>query len=161
MGEAIDNHCAFKFHEIIKKICRSLFENTCIDYFCYQRLYKNGNYTFLPSQSDVARHLIDNEAHIQSWWFSTPFEQIQSGYLHWSSAKEFVPEGSKEETYQSIITGLGCKHGIDIIDKHDDYCDIFCFSSLSHNIYLIELNYLRYFIFYFRQEALVLSLIHI
>jgi DNA-binding CsgD family transcriptional regulator len=136
----------------ISKICKRLFETTPINYFCYLRRYKNGNFTFLPSAIDLGSYFFEDGIYPYTWLAGVPFEELQSGYSFWDIAKQVSVEESKGIS-QDLAKLFNLSSGIEIIEKFEKYCDFYSFSSNHAGIYFISLQFLYQFIYYFKQEC--------
>jgi DNA-binding CsgD family transcriptional regulator len=148
----LDSHIAITNYHNVEKICRILFKSTPITYFCYQRLYADGSYTFLVSKPDLATYFSKNTGLADMWQFNIPFENISNGFILWDIAKTF------NTAEQSVISHLflnefNLSHGIDVIEKSENHADFYCFASNNIDIYQCSMPYLRRFIFYFKQES--------
>lgn len=146
-----NDHIAFHSYKDVAATCKGLFEKTPVTYFAYQRLYSNGYITFLASEPGFPNYFLSDEVYQNAWYFSIPYCDIKSGVILWDLAKNFNSE--RQNALTSIISEeFGLVHGIDIIEKYGDYMDAYTFASSNVNIYLCNINYLKRFIFYFKQE---------
>lgn len=148
----LDEHVGFKAYSKIEKVCKILFQQTPVSYFCFQRFYADGSFTFLPTQTDLAHYFLSDDVYSDSWLLSIPFECLKSGLFLWDVAVNFSSPKQKEIT-EVIRTQIGLKHGIDIVEKFSDFCDIYCFASSDPKLYHCLTSDLKKFLFYFRQEC--------
>ncbi|MFN7097142.1 MAG: hypothetical protein ACK4PR_06250, partial [Gammaproteobacteria bacterium] len=146
------SHIGFLQYPHLAKICQPLFTKTPVSYFCYHRLYLNNSYTLLPTQPDLGEFYFQDQTYRNVWIFNIPFKKLASGVLYWELAKKFNTQ-EQEEVTQSIDYDLGLSCGIDILDKYENCCDFYSFASNSLEIYQCDLNFLKRFIYYFKQEA--------
>ena len=146
----IENHLSFDCYLTIKKICQILFRNTHIIYFAYQRLYADGSYAFLPLDPQLGNYFYKEKNYSDMWLNNTSFHSMESRVFLWDLALPFNSH-KQQELCEQIKTKFGYAHGIDIIEKHEDFCDIWCFASNDNNIYLDSLAFLTQFMLYFRR----------
>lgn len=132
----------------VKTICKSL-QPVNINHFCYLRLFNDGTHQILCSHPEWARHCY------LYYYDHTVFHQdprkYQSGYELWSNPKD-----------QTIITiareQFDIAHGIVLIKRIGDECELFHFATNRNNIniinfYINNLDYLDSFILYFKEHA--------
>lgn len=146
----LSHHIAARKSASINKVCKPLFTNTKITYFCYLRRYQDGSFTFLPSIIDIGSYLFEDGVYPYSWFAGLAFDEIKSGYLFWDLAKQV----SVEKTHQiskELAQSFKLTAGIEILQKTKNYCEFYSFSGNSPEIYFIPLPYLHQFIYYFRQ----------
>lgn len=148
----LNNHVGFNHYQKIEAICKILFQNTAVNYFCHHRIYFDGFYMFLPTNPDLASYFYKDGVYPDTWLFNLNLDRIQNGVFLWDAAINFNSE--KQNELSHFIEGkLKLKHGIDIIEKSTSYCDFYSFSSDERNIYNSSVYFLKRFIFYFKQEA--------
>ncbi len=136
----------------IAKICRKLFATTGITYFCYLRRYKNGFFTFLPTAIDLGSYIFEDGVYPHTWFAGLHFDELKSGYSFWEIAKQFSVTDTQNISCQ-VATNFKLLAGIEVIDKQNDYCDFYSFSSENVNIYFVSIHYLYQFVYYFKQEC--------
>ncbi len=144
-------HIARSKSAMIYQCCKKLFATTCINYFCYLRRYKDGTFTFLPSLIDIGSYLFEDAVYPHSWIAGISFDALMSGYFYSDIAKQT----SNQETVaisQTLFESFQISASIEVIEKHDDYCDFYSFASDNADIYFIPIQALYQFIFYFKQE---------
>src|SRR5690349_639199 len=89
-GHVADTKSAF-----VAKACQPLFETTDIRYFCYLRRYKDGHFTFLPTQLDPGLYFFEDGVYPDTWFAGIPFNALQSGYTYWHIAKQVSGEATQ------------------------------------------------------------------
>ncbi len=134
------------------KASNRLFATTKFSYFCYLRRYKDGSFTFLPTMIDFGRYLFEDKMYPNTWFAGIPFGQLKSGYSFWEIAKQ-VSEQATKDIGQDITNFFNLSSGIEIIEKHRDYCDFYSFSGDDPIIYFTPMQLLYQFIYYFKQEC--------
>jgi DNA-binding CsgD family transcriptional regulator len=137
---------------LVKKACKKLFETTNVDYFCYLRRYKDGSFTFLPTNSDPGSYFFEDGLYPYSWFAGVPFESLKSGYVFWDIAKQVSGEQSKG-LEQVLINDFKLSVGIEVIEKTKNYCEFYSFSGNNPALYFLQIQQLYHFIFYFKQEC--------
>lgn len=146
-------HIAFLKQKEVAAICQILFQESPVTFFSYQRHYADGFYTCLASQSELVDYLLTDNVYQYDWYFSSSYNAIRSGYLIWDIARNFHHHQEQNEISKVIHKEFGLAHGIDLLEKTENYIDCFTFASNHINIYQCTMNYLKQFIFYFKQEA--------
>ncbi len=149
---AVTQHTSAIKTNLINKICKPLFDNTVITYFCYLRRYRNGKFTFLPSMIDVGDYFFGEGVYPDTWFGGADFDAFNSGYLLLDLAKQVCADKTKCIAKQ-VAENFNIFTGVDIIEKYQDYCDFYYFASASPEIYSIGLDYLQKFVFYFKSVA--------
>lgn len=149
----LDSHIAFRNYQIVEKKCRVLFNKTPIQYFCYQRLYSDGSYTFLPSHIDLGNYFYKDGVYIDTWLFNVSFSDLKSGIFFWDIAKLFSNPRQCDINH-TIKQQLKLGYGVEIVEKSHNYCDFYTFASNTPEIYFFSIRILRQFIYYFRQECM-------
>jgi DNA-binding CsgD family transcriptional regulator len=144
-------HLAFATFPQVEKVAKKLFAASKIKYFSYQRFFPNRNYTFLPSSPELGSYFFKDGAWISSWLSCMPFNNYHNGIMPWDLA-HLCTQPFDNQVTSVIETHLDLKYGIDIIEKHAQHCDIYCFASNEYSIYLCQTDLLRKFIHYFWQE---------
>lgn len=147
----LQSHTVFQKIDTVNKICKPLFQSSVVEYFCYHRRYPNGDITLLASQKDCASYFYEDGVYPETWIVGIPFDHFKTGIIFWSVAREFDTEAA--DAISKTMAGMGLAHGVDVVQKFDDYCDFFCFSSGSIDIYHCNAQYLNQFIVYFKQES--------
>lgn len=151
----IDNHVAFKKYKKIDQICKTLYQTTPITYFCYQRVYFDDRYTLLPTHPSMVDYFWKNRLIQDLWLFSESARSISSGLYFWHMARLFSTPIQREIAH-GVSKQIGLTEGIDIIERHHDFFDVYTFASNDLNIYKVSISFLRQFIFYFKKEGYLL-----
>jgi|GEM_PF-4898192 len=136
----------------VAKACKPLFENTPVTYFCFLRRYRDNSFTFLPTMSGFGDYLFGDGAYVNSWFAGLPFDDLKTGYLFWDLAHEV----SCEEMFElghTISNSFKLHSGIEMVEKHKDYCDFYSFSSPVKSIYFVGSPLLRQFIYHFKHKC--------
>lgn len=129
----------------VKSICQTFFEMSELNYFCYFKLYKNGNIAGLVSDSEWFKYFLKNNYRYQNG------KPLSASIHLWQNiwpnqilnvAKEFFNH----------------EHGIYVVKPFDHYVESCCFATRSGNsdiltFYLNKQYLLEQFILYFREQA--------
>ncbi len=149
---SLNSHISRKSTDAITKICKPLFDKTCITYFCYLRRYQDNTFTFLPTLIDMGEYFFEDGQYPLTWFAGMNFNDFQSGYYFWDIARQVSLEAC-QNIYSEVTKRLNLKSGVDIVEKTENYCDFFSFSSATSNIYFVPLDYLYEFVYYFKQQT--------
>lgn len=148
----IENHVAMKKSARVKEVAQELFDMSVIQYFCFQRHYPDGYYTFLASDIDFPKVFFESGHYLCSWIFTARFENLVNGCVPWGLQKKLNTD-EQNEFDKGLIDKTGQSHGIDIIDKCEQHCDVYSFSSDDPKVNLCDAHVLQQFIFYFKQRC--------
>lgn len=131
--------------EIIRKICKPLFQNTNIKYFDFARVFKKNHMLMLFSDGDYTNFFLNHSA-----YKSTPPPISYPGYHLWQSYidSDFLTEVKQEFKYGN---------GITIVKHSKTHTDIFNFATGPENkealaLYLNQPELLDNFINYFLEQ---------
>ncbi|MBS0357826.1 MAG: response regulator transcription factor [Proteobacteria bacterium] len=141
----------------VAKICKPLFASTDITYFCYLRRYKNGHFTFLPSEISFGSYLFEDGYYTHSWFAGASFDELKSGCTFWDIIRQ-VSSDESNVISQKLSQSFKLSYGVEIIEKNREYCDFYSFSGNKASIYFTRMNILYQFIYYFREKCRTLLL---
>ena len=149
----IKNHTGIVFSKKLQSICKKLFHLTGIEYFCYQRRYRDNSYTFMTSNPHIAECFNENHAIENSWVFSTPFEELETGYSFWNISKLYNKHNAQQDITVFFENEAALPYGVDLLEAQEEFCDFYCFASGNLKIYQCPIHLLKEFVFYFKQEC--------
>ncbi|PRP72301.1 hypothetical protein BUE93_02360 [Chromobacterium amazonense] len=95
-----------------------------IDYFTFDRHYKDGSRVALTNSADWIIHYWRKEMFRLAIFESAP-DSFSSGHVFWSWLKR--------EPIYSAAAEFGIDNGVTLIEQHHEYCDFFHFGSIHNN----------------------------
>lgn len=133
----------------IDSICAPLKE-IGIKYFTLLRNYKDGSKINLSNSADWIESYYTRKLYNSSV-FENVLDLYSNGFALWEPFKQL-------EALQYARQSIDSDHGITLIDKADEYCDFYFYSTSSTNpqiinFYLNNLDLLQRFALYFRDRA--------
>lgn len=128
-------------------LCAELFRTTPITWFGYSRFDKNRDLIFLSTCPELYRFYVDNKFHIAEF-AHRDFDEMVSGSFFCKLLESTDEEARLTELMQDQF---GLSNFVNIIEKHDEYCDIYNFSSSIHadslpNFYLNNIAFLHQYV---------------
>lgn len=132
----------------VKTMCRHL-ENFGIKHFEYLKCFNDDTYIFLTTNCEWTEVF-----YREFYQYSTHHRKIDtlnSGTTLWLTHKD-------QTVFKAFREHTGLDHGISLIEKHDNYCEIFAFAANQLNpqiinFYLNNLDILWRHAFYFKSEG--------
>lgn len=134
----------------IRTICDGFLTPLGISYFNYLRFYNDGSCYFLTTHGKVIEHIFENDVPIAA--------PIEEKYIKKNFNYFLLPIGSYDKYLHDMKINFHLAHFIDLIDRHDDYIELFCFGSSANNpeimnFYLSNIDFLQKFKWYFKEKA--------
>ncbi|MCS5710298.1 LuxR C-terminal-related transcriptional regulator [Candidatus Berkiella aquae] len=134
----------------VDEIARPLKKYLGITSLVYAKNYHDGSEIRLTNQPAWIEHYYKNALYLNSGFEQHP-SKLQSGYAIWSHLTH----------HQPILSEARCfniDHGMSIIQKTADGCELYFFGTTSDkpfvaNLLLNHLDFLHQFTFYFKEKA--------
>lgn len=142
-----DNHLSIVSTGEIQQICQPFFKETGITYFTCARFYDTGFFRALPSHAEWAKHFWEQD-HLEK----TVDKWLKPGVNVWDS------KAALTQARQEGRTLFNMDNRCDIIERGDNYYELFGFASAAGNDKIIDyyMNHrekLKQFILYFKDKA--------
>lgn len=148
--QLFDSHILVRSSYDIAAICTPLKQFFDINDFNYVKIYKDHSQIKLTSRPDWIRYYYEQGFQYLGE-YEIPFECIQPGYKLTSAM-------NARKIFTAAKEGFGIDNGIVLIDKYEDFCEMFWFGSTNNdpkavNFYLNNMDLLRRFVLYFKEKA--------
>lgn len=145
-----ENHFFLTAQNDIRNICSDKLRSMGISYFNYLRVYNDGSSSFLCTHNDMIKYLFANNvpvaAPVDNQFVTTKFNYM------------ILPIGKYNKLLHHAKLNWDLSHFIDLVDRYEDYFELFCFGSTPNNsgivnFYLNNMDYLEKFKIYFKEKA--------
>jgi DNA-binding CsgD family transcriptional regulator len=143
---------SWEYSTHVNEICKELFDSFGMNYFDYARFYPDSSCVLLFSDKGWVNHFLKEQNYIPPPKLLAPGCHLWDSYIDSSILK--VAED-----------GFNHTHGITFTFQKENYHEVINFSAPSDNkvvqsIYLNRINFLKRFIYYFKERAadLIVSL---
>lgn len=138
------------FCEDIEQICSPL-KYLGITYFNYVKIYKDGSRIDLSSHLQATEYYYYKNKGYESHTLESDPLSLQTGISLWKSMGD-------DPTVRVLREEFNIDNGTSIIEKNEDYCEIYYFASTRENtkildFYFNHLNVLKLFIYHFKDKA--------
>lgn len=145
-------HIALTKSEETRQVCIPLSE-VGINTFIFVRSFADNSLTMLTTRPDWTEHFLKQQYYHISTFEQSPMN-YNSGFILWNSIDE-------DKARESARRYFNFSNGLSLIDKQDDYCDIFHFcvnndNKKINNIYINNLDFFKHFSIYFKERASLL-----
>lgn len=150
----IKEHSFYKYADEVTKICKPLFDQTPVNYFCLARNYKNHDYGGLLSDKHWAYFYLKNDFHLLG--AEPQLASLGENPLFWNFST-FQPTCEKSTKLFEACVNFKRACGVMFIEDNHDYKELALFST-SHILkendpYLIKnVNMLKKFILFFKEK---------
>jgi DNA-binding CsgD family transcriptional regulator len=150
MANVFDNHSMIRYADDVASICQPLKQYFSINDFHYEKIYKDNSKTKLVSRADWVSFYYKNGFQYFGE-YETSIADIHGGfYLTAAMARQNIFMVAREN--------FNIDNGILIVDKYEDYCELFWFGSVKGDLsalhfYLNNMDLIRRFILYFKERA--------
>jgi LuxR family transcriptional regulator, quorum-sensing system regulator SolR len=150
MSNIFDNHLMIRAGADIAKICEPLKKFFNINDFNYEKIYKDNSKIKLTSRPDWMLCYYKQGFQYMGE-YEVSFDQFQSGY-------KLTSVMSNQCIFTTAREEFNIDNGLVLVDKYDDYCELFWFGSIKGdhqaiNFYINNMDLLRRFILYFKEKA--------
>lgn len=151
MKENINKHVMVKYGKPFREACEPIFKSTPINYIGLARLYKDGSRSYLISNPEWGKILLENQYHLAGTEDAL-IEGPQSSHQLWSLSSMFTLNKQTQNLFQDCISN-NYGNGITLIEKGKDFVEFFHICAdggyenvnpfLSNNIPMLW-NYILY-----------------
>lgn len=135
------------------QICKPLFNSTPVKGFTYTRHFRDDTIYFLTTTPEWIEYSYKNNLTKFKWHLNKELDYYESEFTIWDNAK------FKTTEIKDIIENkFDLHHGMTIIDRFANHCDLFTFSADKIDSDINKLYYehqmlFRHFINYFKDQA--------
>ncbi len=148
-----ENHFSLTSTTDITDICKPLFENSPIAYFCWFRMFNNGYSQLLISNPDLPKFHLNIKNYLVTPKIDEKLIKKQFYYFSFPDLNDKFDEALYN---YKILFNIHCP--IYLFEKFDNYYDSFWFASQENNLaiynfYLNNMNMLEKFKSYFKDKA--------
>jgi len=148
-ARALDKSVCLNSGDHVYSICKYLDNLFNIKDFRYIKIFKDNTCLFLTTESEWTR--IFYRDFYQYGTHHKTINSLTSGFVLWSSHPD-------QSVFNARREFSGSDHGITLIEKNTDSCEIFGFSSTKENpqvinFYINNLDLLRRHTLYFKYQA--------
>lgn len=144
------NHYFLAVENDMRGICNTLLNPVGITYFNYLRVYNDGTCIFVSTNNSLLKYHFTNNVPV-----AAPIDNklIKEHFNYF-----VLPVGNYNKHIENAMKNFKLAHFIDLIDRHDEYMELFCFGSTPDNsgiinFYLNNLDSLNRFKLYFKDKA--------
>lgn len=136
--------------DAIKNLCASLATQLDLNFFDYVRVYNDNSGFVLSNRLDIIEYLFTHQYRIIE---TVPTHLIKDKFHYL-----LMPQGAHERLLWEVKLLFNITYPLDIIERHKDYCELFCFSNTLGtrdviNVYLNNMDKLEQFIKDFKKDA--------
>ncbi|USN50445.1 MAG: helix-turn-helix transcriptional regulator [Myxococcales bacterium] len=153
-------YCSIKFNDELKEICNSLFSNTEIKYFSYNRYYRNQKWIGFYTDPAPVRIALQNN--LGPVFVNKTGIVLEPGIYFHNDVKELLGQGEQQESVDKFFAQEHNPRGFKIVNRGllilkngSDYDESFYFSLLDNEVplprlyYHQNINQIKNFCFYF------------
>lgn len=145
-------HVALSKSEETKQLCAPLNE-IGVNSFVFVRSFDDNSLTMLSTRPDWTSHFLEQQYYHVSAFEQSP-ENYKSGFILWDTLDNDIAIDNARQHFNFT-------HAISLIDKHNNYCDMFHFAvgqenKKTNNMYINNLDFFKRFSCYFKDTAEVL-----
>lgn len=150
----IEEHSFYKYANEVAEICKPLFDQTPINYFCQARIYVNNDYGGLLSDKTWAYFYLKNDFQLLS--VEPQLASQGCSPIFWN-LNNFKPTCKKTQKLVDACVLFQHACGVMFIIEYEEYKEVFLFST-AHDVnntdpYLAQnINLLMKFILYFKEN---------
>ncbi|MEM9242656.1 MAG: helix-turn-helix transcriptional regulator [Pseudomonadota bacterium] len=131
MRQDLSKSHLFTYQDDVRQICRPLFENTDVRFFCYSKYWKDGSSIFLSSDAKWTGMSINMKKAICYKQIDS-IEAKKSTHTIHNQIFYFPREDNKNICPIAKEYGLGTP--VVIVDQSDENYELFCFASDGSNL---------------------------
>lgn len=136
--------------ENVRSICNSLLNPVGITYFNYLRFYNDGSCYLVTTHGKVIEYVFEHHIPVAA--------PISEKYVKKNFNYFILPMGNYEKYVHYIKNEFNLAYLIDLVDRHNNYMELFCFGSTADNpeiinYYLSNMDFLERFKLYFKDKA--------
>lgn len=137
----------------IRHLCKPFCDPLDITTFGYVRIYPNGRVSWITSNPDQDRFLIESQA-LKEEPLLNHREHLKEGHSLWFSDREFP---GSEVFYRTRAQKFSMDHGLVIVKHQKSYVETCCFSGLLkkralYNLFIQERGLFELFMTYFTSQ---------
>jgi DNA-binding CsgD family transcriptional regulator len=148
-----ENHFSLTSAADVIDICKPLFLNSPISYFCWFRMFNNGSSQLLISNPELAKFHLNKKKYLVSPNIEDKLIKKCFYYFNFPNCNDKF-----EEVLYNYKNLLNIHNPIYLFEKHENYYDSFWFASKKddpsiYNFYLNNMNVLERFKLYFKDKA--------
>ncbi len=118
----------------LNSVCKNLFKASGLNYFSYGRLYRNRDYEFVMSNSDIFEYFLKNKSYL-TLIAAKHFDYYSTGFIYNTCRAASEAESQLMVTLRKNF-GLGHIIGYHQISADRTYCDFFIFGADYKNLHI-------------------------
>lgn len=145
-----ENHLMMNVENDMQHICGSILKPLGITYFNYLRYYNDGTCYLLITHTNVLEYVFKHNIPVAA--------PLSEKYIKKNFNYFILPTGPYNQFIHHAKVNLKLGNFIDLVDRHDNYFELYCFGSTPNNpeiinFYLNNFDFLEKFKSYFKDKA--------
>ncbi len=138
----------------VNEICKPL-KSFGINYFRYMTRYNDYSRAILCNRPEIIQYCYEEHRYPMTWYDNNSKSNVDysSGFDIWAIHRIINESQEIDFKKDKIMAGFKIFHGVSLLIKYNQFMEIFEFASPTPDIYSLNHNIFKQFVFYFRENA--------
>jgi hypothetical protein len=126
----ISKYPYFSHDELLEKLMSQISCQAEVQFISFRRNFLNfEQYLIVHSRNREIAHSFYAKEFYKNNFFGYNPATMPSGYF----MTDYVASSGSQKLYRYLLDEHGCDHGLLVLEKHEDFCDMFAFGSRPQN----------------------------